>query len=104
MLHSLQNSQNLTPQQQNILQHLTHQYKMMHQHQQLNRMQQQQPQQLRVRAVVPQNSTDAAGMIATPNFSSVNPLVNHQIDSSNQKQFKSTDNNFNMECQDISKS
>lgn len=41
MLHCLQQTQNLTPQQQNVLQQLTHQLKLMQQHQQQLRMQQQ---------------------------------------------------------------
>lgn len=40
MLHCLQQTQNLTPQQQNVLQQLTHQFKLMQQHQQQLRMQQ----------------------------------------------------------------
>ena len=44
MLHYLQQSQNLTPQQQNVLQQLTHQYKLMLQHQQQMKIQQQRAQ------------------------------------------------------------
>lgn len=40
MLHCLQQTQNLNPQQQNVLQQLTHQFKLMQQHQQQLRMQQ----------------------------------------------------------------
>lgn len=40
MLHCLQQTQNLTPQQQNVLQQLTHQFKLMQQHQQQLRIQQ----------------------------------------------------------------
>lgn len=40
MLHVLQQTQNLTPQQQNILQQLTHKFQLMQQHQQQLRMQQ----------------------------------------------------------------
>lgn len=40
MLHCLQQTQNLTPQQQNVLQQLTHQFKLMQQHQQQLRLQQ----------------------------------------------------------------
>lgn len=42
MLHFLQQSQNITPQQQGVLQQLTHQYKLMQQHQQQLRLQMQQ--------------------------------------------------------------
>lgn len=44
MLQCLQQTQNLTPQQQNVLQQLTHQFKLMQQHQQQLRLQQQQAQ------------------------------------------------------------
>lgn len=44
MLHCLQQTQNLTPQQQNVLQQLTHQFKLMQQHQQQLRNMQQQAQ------------------------------------------------------------
>ena len=39
MLHCLQQTQNLTPQQQSVLQQLTHQFKLMQQHQQQLRIQ-----------------------------------------------------------------
>lgn len=45
MLHCLQQTQNLTPQQQNVLQQLTHGFKLMQQHQQ--QLRSQQAQQLR---------------------------------------------------------
>jgi len=50
MLHMLQQAQNLTPQQQSVLQQLTHQFKLMQQHQQQIRIQQQQQQQQQLRA------------------------------------------------------
>lgn len=40
MLHCLQQTQNLTPQQQNVLQQLTHQFRLMQQHQQQLKIQQ----------------------------------------------------------------
>lgn len=108
MLHTLQNARNLTPQQQSVLQQLTHQYKLMQQHQQMTRLQQQSP--MGVRPV--QHATDrpisSSAMVATQNFAnertfnSQQPLSNNQPDGL-QKQFK-TEGNFNLEsCQDISK-
>lgn len=109
MLQSLQSSRvALNPQQQHLLHSLTQQYKLMQQHQQMTRLQQQQLQQSPM-GIRPIHATDRSvpggAMVPTPgfgndrNFNSQQSLPHNQ--DGLQKQFK-TEGNFNLECQDLS--